>query len=143
MNADLEEMLGELGPDYRDMVRRMKAPFEERRRLRLGWMVGGLAAASLLAFLGLSVFFRGSTSSAPERVYTVRAASAANSFMLAHADGDEVVRELVRTQRADGGWDNDFLTRQNAARLASATSADARLAYRRALRNLRLRGLRL
>lgn len=141
MNADLEETLEELGPGYRDMVKRMKAPFAQERGFRLGWAAGALAAASVTAFLGLALFFGEGVSRAGVR--DGRAVVADNAFMLAHADGNAAVQELIRTQHADGGWGNDFLTRQNAVRLGQVGGVEARLAYRRARRNLRLRGLGL
>ena len=52
---------------------------------------------------------------------------------------DKAVQEMIRTQRPDGGWANDFLTRQNAAALRLCPGEKAQIAYRRAVRNLRLR----
>jgi hypothetical protein len=77
-----------------------------------------------------------------ERVYAVRVSDAAREYQLAVVRDDRAVQEMIRTQRADGGWGSDFLTRQNAAALRLCAGEDARLAYRRAARNLRLRGLR-
>ena len=51
------------------------------------------------------------------------------------------VAAIVRTQHADGSWDNDFLTRQNAAALRAASGDAPRIAYRRAVRYLRAKGL--
>ncbi|MBQ6137808.1 MAG: hypothetical protein IJI73_10615, partial [Kiritimatiellae bacterium] len=48
---------------------------------------------------------------------------------------------ILASQRADGSWTNDFITRQNAAALRRGESAAAKVAYRRAVRYLRSRGL--
>ena len=48
---------------------------------------------------------------------------------------------FIRTQNADGSWCNDFLTRRNAEALARCPDAGARVAYKKAMRNLRVRGL--
>ena len=53
---------------------------------------------------------------------------------------DVAVQEMIRTQRPDGGWGNEFLTRQNAAALRVCGGEAAQRAYRKAMRNLRLRG---
>ena len=150
MNRDLEEQLNEMGPEYRAVVDRLVGayrPFDAaaqaspRSRLGriVGWSAAYLLAASLLVFLGLSLVFRPAPTQS--RVYTVRATDAAREYVLAHVRNDEAVKELIRTQNADGSWKNDFLTRQNAEALKSATDEAARIAYKKALRNLRSRGL--
>ena len=98
-----------------------------------------LLAASLLAFLVLSALLP--TAREPSRVYTVRSTDAATEYRLAFVRNDEAVKELIRTQNADGSWRNDFLTRQNATALKSASGPEARIAYKKALRNLRYKGL--
>lgn len=143
MNADLEKTLAELGPGYRGMVARMKAPFAEVSRPCGGvspssrwwrqpssWLV---AASLAVAFVSAVVLFRtGTPSSANPRlgpgVYTV-----------AYISTPDAVDEMVRTQSPDGSWQNDFVTRQNAAALKDV--AGARLAYRKAVRYLRSKGL--
>ena len=146
MNADLEATLAELGGEYREMVVKMKAAYEplparaaapERPSVRrgriIGWSAAYLAAASLLVFVGLGVLFGGGAG-AP-------AAADTNAFMLAHLKSAAAVDEMIRTQRPDGGWGNDFITRQNIAALSASTSSEACLARRKAMRNLRVRGL--
>ena len=149
MTRDLEETLRELGDGYRPVVDRLRAAYRPPRPFvapgssgrtasAAAWGVTLLAAASLVVFLGLGPVFRHAT---PEKVYTVRASDAAREYRLAVIRDDEAVREMIATQRPDGGWGSDFLTRQNAAALRLCQGDAARIAYRRAARNLRLRGL--
>ena len=51
------------------------------------------------------------------------------------------VSEMIATQNPDGSWKNDFLTRRNAAALKSCGDPAAQIAYKKAARNLRLRGV--
>ena len=151
MTKDLEDTLRELGDEYRPVVARLRSAYAPDRRraeptvprgpFAAAWGVGLLSAAALLAFLGVGVFFRGGGEQ-EQKVYTVRAADAAHEYMLAIVRDDAAVQEMIRTQRPDGGWGSDFLTRQNAAALRLCGSDAAQLAYRRAMRNLRLRGSR-
>lgn len=147
MTKDLEETLRELGPAYRPVVDRLLAARTAapdggrtpsvhvfRRRTVFIRRTAGLAAAAVLLAFGLAAVFRPADSRAAVRgplVYT--AAYAGSGSARAH---------LVATQRADGSWANDFLTRQNAAALAGATCPDERVAYKKALRYLRSKGLR-
>ena len=48
---------------------------------------------------------------------------------------------MIATQRSDGSWQNDFLTRRNAAALKDCTTPAAQIAYKKAMRNLRSRGI--
>ena len=64
-----------------------------------------------------------------------------SAYVLAYSPDAATVAVIVRTQHADGSWDNDFLTRQNAAALRSASGDAPRIAYRRAVRYLRAKGL--
>ena len=155
MTQDLEQTLQELGEGYRPVVDRLLAAYRPTSRAAelsvqpvdrpsgrtasaVAWGVALLAAASLVAFLGFGLVFR--SSSPAERVYTVRVSDAAHEYQLAVVRDDRAVQEMIRTQRADGGWGSEFLTRQNAAALRQCKSDDAQLAYRRAMRNLRIRG---
>ena len=141
MTKDLLGTLNELGPDYRAVVDRLRAPFEEPARVaprRLafgGWppvTVGTLAAASLavlLAFVnrdGLSARTRGT-----------RAAT----YTVAYARDSASLELIVASQRADGSWESDYLTCQNAAALRGAATDGARVAYKKAVRYLRSKGL--
>ncbi len=136
MNKDLQATLAELGPEYHRLVEEMKAPFEPEKvsvwRLPL-WKVGFLAAAVLVIVLGMAVVFTPSVANrkgAAPRIYTI-----------AYASTEEALKTIVAAQRADGSWENDFLTRQNAAALERAEDPDSRVAYLRAVRYLRKKGL--
>ena len=153
MTQDLEQTLQELGEGYRPVVDRLLAAYRPPSRVEtsvqpperpsgrtasaVAWGVALLAAASLVAFLGFGLVFR--SASPAERVYTVRVSDAAHEYQLAVVRDDKAVQEMIRTQRADGGWGSEFLTRQNAAVLRQCRGDDAQLAYRRAMRNLRIR----
>ena len=149
MTKDLEETLRELGDEYRPVVERLRRAYAPAGRVKRAgvhhaaptarWWVALLAASVAVALLGVGVFFRGGE---PAKVYTVRATDAAHEYMLAIVRDDAAVQEMIRTQRPDGGWGSDFLTRQNAAALRLCRSEDAQIAYRRAMRNLRIRGLK-
>ena len=145
MNADLEKTVEELGPAYRDVVARLRASREvEPTRIGPKALTPGrasrspvsyLAAASLAAALALAVLYvapRGGDAAAevPLTVYTV-----------AYAPTEEALELILASQRADGSWSNDFLTRQNAAALRASGDERMRVAYRRAVRYLRTKGL--
>ena len=157
MNADLENTVGELGPEYRDVVARLRAAREvEPMRFGLKDLAPGrvadrrfpdlapgrtarsplsyLVAASLVAALALAALYvaprGGGAANVPLTVYTV-----------AYAPTEEALELIVASQRADGSWSNDFLTRQNAAALRASDDERMRVAYRRAVRYLRTKGL--
>lgn len=143
MSKDLEETLAELGPEYRTVVDRLRAAYPEvepaalrrRRAVRRPFFAAVASSAGLLAAasVALALYF-----SAP-RSHAAAEGAFAGDYSLAYS-GD--VESLLRTQRADGSWANDFLTRQNAAALRSAKGlAGAEVAYRRAVRYLRAKGL--
>ena len=140
MNADLKATLKELGPEYRSVVRRLRRGYEPAETgggLSLPWGRLGLAAACLTAAsfaLCLAVGLLGGDSAAVlprgAAVYTAACAP----------DGARV-RSILADQRPDGSWTTDFLTRQNAAALEACDDEAARVAYRRAVRYLRRKGL--
>ena len=150
MTKDLEDTLRELGDEYRPVVERLRRAYAPAGRVRgaddrgapsaAPWRGALLAAAAAAVLLGVGALFRGGEQES--RVYTVRAADVAHEYMLAVVRDDAAVKEMIRTQRPDGGWGSDFLTRQNAAALRLCNSDAAQIAYRRAMRNLRLRGLK-
>ena len=144
MNGDLESTLNELGPEYRDVVARLKIAREVEpsgARVfplpRVEWRrhVGYLVAASLFVALGLSIFMQ-DAANAPRSPY-----EAARIYTVAYAPTEEALEVIVASQRADGSWTNDFITRQNAAALRVSDDARMKIAYRRAVRYLRSKGL--
>ena len=133
MNRDLEETLEELGPDCRAVVVRLRRSREVEPKVAgaskgtRGWLIAAsLLTAITLAFPCLSRRSRPAHPSVrlPPREYRASAA------------------EMIATQNPDGSWQNDFLTRRNLAALARLDDPQARLACKKASRNLRLRGLR-
>jgi len=142
MNADLSRQLDEMGPEYRDLVVRMRGAFEPvRRSHRAAWLV----AASLVLVVGLTVVLTtcpqpSAHTPQPSTLFTVRVTDPHNEYMLATLRNDVAVKEMIRSQRADGSWKNDFLTRRNAEALRGNRSPEAQVAYKKAMRSLRLRG---
>ena len=138
MTKDLEETLAGMGPAYRAVVDRLingaeAAPRPGRRALafpprRQAFSRLPLRAAALLILLGLGLVFL-------RREFRPAAAPTPG------AARELVAEEMIRTQNADGSWQNDFLTRRNAAALAHSELVEARVAYKKAMRNLRVRGL--
>ena len=139
MTEDLEGTLRELGPGYREVAERLFAARETPGRLR--WLVfdarrSWLAAASVAAVAGFAAVF----ALAPSR-QAVSPSVSGGEYRLALAADDASLREIIRTQNADGSWKNDFLTKRNAAALRGSDIAEARIAYKKAMRNLRIRGV--
>lgn len=144
MNGDLEGTLNELGPEYRDVVARLRSAREVEPSgtrafslPRTEWWrrAGYLAAASLAVALGLSIFMQ-DAANAPREPY-----AGAKVYTIAYAPTEEALEIIVASQRADGSWSNDFITRQNAAALRASDDARMKIAYRRAVRYLRSKGL--
>ena len=155
MSRDLEEQLEEMGPAYRTVVARLRAAREvepggqrtkDSRQRPLSAVfcpLSYLVAASLLVLLGLGVvlFQTIKQSNNSPSLYTVRVTDAQTEYTRADLRGDELVKELIRTQRPDGSWKDDAQTRRNAELLRTCGSDEAQTAYRKAIDNLRLRGL--
>ena len=139
MNADLEKSLEELGPGCGEVVARLKNACEiecgpGRRATGGSRFVRGsyLAAAALLLVAALAIHFRPVT---PDSQRSARHSTPApREYAMTTA-------EMIDSQNPDGSWANDFLTRRNAAALRPLTDAASRVAYKKAVRNLRLRGL--
>jgi len=158
MTKDLEETLAELGPCYREVVDRLTDAYRPLNETNLSvlrlptststslssrghlfrWTAAYLVAASLLVFLGLGVLFRHDLTAARDRAGV---SDAKMVYTVAYAADASALQAIVASQRADGSWSNDFITRQNAAALRGATDATSLVAYKRALRYLRSRGL--
>lgn len=134
MTRDLEETLAELGPGYREVVDRLTSVGRPSGVSAHVWLV----AASLAVVLALGAVLLLDRSEAPQRVCR---ADAPAVYTVAYAGDETSLRAIVASQRADGSWSNDFITRQNAAALRGAQELSALVAYKRALRYLRSRGL--
>ena len=143
MSRDLEETLNELGPDYRAVVARLRgageAQFGQRttdsRQKPLAFVprpLPYLMAASLLVVVGLSAIFIQSGNRAIEQ---------SDNSPSAPREYRATVSEMIATQNPDGSWKNDFLTRRNAAALKLCGEPAAQIAYKKAMRNLRVRGV--
>ena len=132
MSRDLEKQLDEMGPEYRAVVMRLRAAREAAQGIRdqgsgiRGWLI----AASLVVVVGLSVFFQTSQTSQTSQTFPY----GAHEYQMG-------VAEMIATQNPDGSWKNDFLTRRNAAALKVCGDPAAQIAYKKALRNLRSRGV--
>lgn len=146
MNADLEETLRELGPDYREFAIRMRSCAGDcsarasgaAPRPRRGFSGYAIAASLVLALAVTAVFVSPTASHSSSPASSSRPATPNSPYVLAYG-GEATADEIIRTQRSDGSWDNDFLTCQNAAALRGIGRAS--VAYRKALRYLRARGL--
>ena len=140
MTNDLEDTLRELGPEYRAVVDRLRAgalPLgAAARRPRALPRAPLLAASAAAAMLGLCAVALQST---PPRSET----RAPSEYRLADIRDNRAVEEMIRTQNPDGSWKNDFLTRRNADALSRSSAPEAQIARKKALRNLRSRGLAL
>lgn len=133
MNRDLEKQLNEMGPEYRAVVMRLRAAREAQRNRDQGIGIRGwLAAASLLVVLGLSAILIQSNDRTIEQ---------SNSSPFGAREYRASVSEMIATQNPDGSWKNDFLTRRNAAALKGSSNPAAAIAYKKAMRNLRTRGV--
>lgn len=129
------------------MVSRMKEAFSQPEPVKAPvWKRPSfLAAASLIALLGGVSVSRLDFLSRPGASESAAAEDAVKrrltAFMLAEEKSREAIDEIIRTQNPDGSWQTDFLTRRNADALLACSSPEAKLAYRKAMRNLRARGL--
>ena len=154
MSRDLERQLEEMGPAYRTVVAGLRAAREvepggqrtkDSRQRPLSAVfcpLSYLVAASLLVLLGLGVvlFQTIKQSNNSPSLYTVRVTDAQTEYTRAELRGDELVKELIRTQNPDGSWKDDAQTRRNAEVLRTCRSDEAQAAYRKAIDNLRSRG---
>jgi len=139
MTKDLEETLNGMPLGYREVVARLKASAEvvpvKRRSLHVPLL---MAAGFIAVFLGLSIIFNAMRPIGTEGTQQ----RGPREYVLSAQTGLEAALEIVRTQKTDGSWQNDYLTRRYIAVLKDCPDARVQLAYRRALRNLRVRGLR-
>jgi len=135
MTKDLEETLAELGPGYREVVERLRACQAPAPMPRRFAPVPYLAAASVAAVLAGAAC-----------VYALRPAvgesAARKAYTAAYVRDDAALESIVASQQADGSWANDFLTRQNAAALRGVAGERAAVAYKKAARYLKSKGLK-
>ena len=155
MSRDLEDTVAELGAGYGELVARLRAAYEvesrrdgsasglppPRRAWTAGWRtVSFLVAASLLLALAVSALFvSGGGDAAAAGAPGFAFAAPGRSAYTAAYRGRAAAEEMVRSQKDDGSWGSDFITRQNAAALRDVEGAT--VAYRKALRYLRSKGL--
>ena len=141
MTKDLEATLNELGPEYRAVVARLKKDRGLKTRDFGIWRTNYSRAAALAMLVFLPcLFLRLSNAPSAPGQPTLHPA-APRDYQLADLATPAAVAEIVRTQQADGSWANDFLTRRNALALKDCADGAAQIAYRKAMRNLRLRGV--
>ena len=144
MNRDLENELAE-HPEFRAVVARLRAGCEcqsagvvgGRKRPTAVWLTWNprpLAAASLILLLGLAACLLTSRTFRTARVARTFHARAPREYTLSTS-------EMIASQNPDGSWQSDFLTRRNAAALRACGDPAAQIAYKKAMRNLRTRGI--
>lgn len=137
MSRDLDNTIEELGPEYRAVVKRLRAPFSPRPSLGVGRY---LVAASAFLVLGLSVW-RYNAIDPDSSSDSASAVSAPRVYTVAYASDEFALKAILDSQRNDGSWSNDYVTMQNAAALRRANDELSRIAYKRAVRYLRTKGL--
>lgn len=147
MSEDLENTLRELGPEYARVVAKLRSVNEinslgcakrvmfRRSLYRFSRAVSVAAmvvmALGVLLLLGVNEKENGLKS---DENHTI------NPYLLAFHDSvDKAIVEITRTQKPDGSWGSDYLSRQNATLLEKFDITS--VAYRKALRYLRSRGM--
>lgn len=146
MTEDFKETLDELGPEYIQVVDKLKnlGEIETRngrffaKRSVFFKRNGVLLAASLTLVIAMTFYFV--KSNWDKKGIAEIDISASKPYFLAFNLTDErSIEEIKRTQKPDGSWNNDLLTRQNATALMKVDKSS--LAYRKAMRYLRSKGL--
>lgn len=146
MTEDFKETLNELGPEYIQVVDKLKnlGEIEPRngrffvKRSVFFKRIGVLLAASLTLVIAMTFYFV--KSNWDKKGIAEIDISASKPYFLAFNLTDErSIEEIKRTQKPDGSWNNDLLTRQNATALMKVDKSS--LAYRKAMRYLRSKGL--
>ena len=140
MTKDLEMTLMELGPEYHSVVGRLMSgkivpqlsgcKFYSRTKM----FTYLIAASFVICLAAASVLLSFQTSHVASTF-----ANAPRAYKLAFIPTART--EIVSTQHEDGGWGSDFITRQNAAALEGSEVEAERIAYHKALRYLRLKGI--
>ena len=150
MTKDLEDTLNELGSEYRSVVDRLlsmpsapgttlSAPSTMHQALGTRHY---LLAASLLLVVSLAIWnFTSTTLHSSLLPLHSSPSSAPAVYTVAYASDEFALRAILDSQRSDGSWSNDYLTMQNAAALRKANDEASQIAYKRAVRYLRTKGL--
>ena len=150
MTKDLEDTLNELGPEYRSVVDRLlsmpsapgttlSAPSTRHQALSTRHY---LLAASLLLVVSLAIWNLTSTTLHSSLLPLHSSPSSAPAvYTVAYASDEFALRAILDSQQSDGSWSNDYLTMQNAAALRKANDEASQIAYKRAVRYLRTKGL--
>ena len=137
MSNDLDATVAALGADYRAVVDRLKAAQEITPKGRVSpFRIVSLSGpwrlvAALLLLIGLCIVF---VPCAPSPSLPAESVRPPHEYVL-------TIPEMIATQKPDGSWQNDFLTRRNAEALKHCGMPSARIAYKKAMRNLRSRGV--
>ena len=139
MNADLEKTVEELGSDYGDVLVRLRNAREiEAGRKPADLRKGPLSIVFCPLFhLTAAVLVLGFVLA----VIIFQSAQSESAVGPAPHEYAMTVAEMIASQKPDGSWQNAFLTRRNAEALRFRTDPASRIAYKKAMRNLRLRGL--
>ena len=134
MSNDLEQQLDEMGPEYRTVVARLRAApgAEDLFTFQGLGLKSYLIAASLTAFVALAAVFVQSNNRTIEQ---------SGNLSFPPREYCASVDEMIATQNPDGSWKNDFLTRRNAEALRACATPAATIAYKKAMRNLRAKGV--
>lgn len=143
MSKDLEETLNELGPDYRAVVGRLRAgqelsPSSHSSDSSCSSGVGKARSLAYLVAASLAILFAFAAVLFQSGNRTIEQS---NNSSPAPREYRASVDEMIATQNPDGSWQNDFLTRRNAEALKVCGDPAARIAYKKAVRNLRSRGM--
>ena len=159
MTKDLEDTLNELGPEYRSVVDRLlsmpsvsitnhepRTTNHEPRTTNHEPRTTNhyLLAASLLLVVSLAIWnFTSTTLHSSFFIFhsSPSPSSAPAVYTVAYASDEYALKAILASQQSDGSWSNDYLTMQNAAALRKANDEASQIAYKRAVRYLRTKGL--
>lgn len=136
IHRDVVEMAIYRDMPYAEIAHRLGIPegtVKSRMSCAVKKLRAFLAASFAIAIAAGAIFFSSQTGNAHA------AARDISPYALAQCGSSEAIAEIMRTQHPDGGWGSDFLTQRNAAALAKTNPAST--ACRRAIRNLRARGM--
>ena len=146
MTEDFKETLDELGPEYIKVVKKLKkiSEIEPRngrffvKRSVFFKRIGVLLAASLTLVIAMTFYFVKSNWD-KKGIAEIGIGASKPYFLAFNLTDERSIEEIKRTQKPDGSWNNDLLTRQNATALMKVDKSS--LAYRKAMRYLRSKGL--